>query len=162
MAKAFNQRVIEAMARINQRPIIFPYSNPTSHSECTAEEAYRWSEGRAVFASGSPFPPVRLNDQTFVPGQGNNVYIFPAIGMAVYATRAKRMTEEMFIAAARAVAEQVTKAELEMGLIYPPQSTILKTELYAAQRVAEVIFNRDLARVAEAGRYRCFHSVAGL
>jgi malate dehydrogenase (oxaloacetate-decarboxylating)(NADP+) len=147
VAKAFNQRVIEAMARINQRPIIFPYSNPTSHSECTAEEAYRWSEGRAVFASGSPFPPVRLSARTLVPGQGNNVYIFPAIGMAVYATRAKLITDEMFIAAARAVAEQVTKAELDVGLIYPPQSEILKTELYAAQRVAEVIFERGLARV---------------
>ncbi len=147
VAKAFNQRVIEAMARVNQRPIIFPYSNPTSHSECSAEEAYRWSEGRAVFASGSPFPPVRLNGKTFVPGQGNNVYIFPAIGLAVYATRAKRVTDEMFIAAARAVAEQVTQAELEMGLIYPPQSTILNTELYAAERVAEVIFKHGLARV---------------
>jgi len=147
VAKAFNQRVIEAMARINQRPIIFPYSNPTSHSECTAEEAYRWSEGRAVFASGSPFPPVRFGDRTLVPGQGNNVYIFPAIGMAVYATRAKLITDEMFIAAARAVAEQVTKVELDVGLIYPPQSEILKTELYAAQRVAEVIFARGLARV---------------
>ena len=149
VAKAFNEPVIEAMVRINQRPIIFPYSNPTSHSECTAEEAYQWSEGRAVFASGSPFPPVRWRDRTFVPGQGNNVYIFPAIGMAVYATRAKRITEEMFITAARAVAEQVTKAELDVGLIYPPQSEILKTELYAAQRVAEVIFQRDLARVAK-------------
>jgi malate dehydrogenase (oxaloacetate-decarboxylating)(NADP+) len=147
VAKAFNQRVIEAMARINQRPIIFPYSNPTSHSECTAEEAYRWSEGRAVFASGSPFPPVRIGDRTLVPGQGNNVYIFPAIGMAVYATRAKLITDEMFIAAARAVAEHVTRAELDIGLIYPPQTEILKTELYAAQRVAEVIFNRDLACV---------------
>ena len=147
VAKAFNQRVIEAMARINQRPIIFPYSNPTSHSECTAEEAYQWSEGRAVFASGSPFPPVRWRDRTLVPGQGNNVYIFPAMGMAVYATRAKRITDEMFIAAARAVAEQVTKAELDVGLIYPPQSEILKTELYSAQRVAEVIFKRGLARV---------------
>jgi malate dehydrogenase (oxaloacetate-decarboxylating)(NADP+) len=147
VAKAFNQFVIEAMARINSRPIIFPYSNPTSHSECTAEEAYRWSEGRAVFASGSPFPPVRLGDRTMVPGQGNNVYIFPAIGMAVYATRARRITDEMFIAAARAIAEQVTQAELNVGLIYPPQSTILKTELYAAQRVAEMIFERGLARV---------------
>jgi malate dehydrogenase (oxaloacetate-decarboxylating)(NADP+) len=147
VAKAFNQRVIEAMARVNQRPIIFPYSNPTSHSECSAEEAYGWSEGRAVFASGSPFPPVRVKDRTFVPGQGNNVYIFPAIGLAVFATRAKRVTDEMFIAAARAVADQVTQAELDTGLIYPPQSTILKTELYAAQRVAEVIFARDFARV---------------
>src|SRR6202050_2863737 len=149
VAKAFNQRVIEAMAGVNQRPIIFPYSNPTSHLECTAEEAYRWSQGRAIFASGSPFPPVRFGDRTFVPGQGNNVYIFPAVGMAVYATRAKRVTDEMFIAAARAVADQVTQAELDVGLIYPPQSEILKTELYAARRVAEVIFQRDLARVAK-------------
>ena len=147
VAKAFNQRVIEAMSRVNERPIIFPYSNPTSHSECTAEEAYRWSEGRAIFASGSPFPPVRFADRTFVPGQGNNVYIFPAIGLAVYATRSKRVTDEMFIAAARAVAEQVTQAELDIGLIYPPQSAIMKTELHAAQRVAEVIFARGLAGV---------------
>ena len=147
VAKAFNQRVIEAMARINRRPIIFSYSNPTSHSECSAEEAYRWSEGLAIFASGSPFPPVHLNGRTFVPGQGNNVYIFPAIGLAVYATRARRVTDEMFIAAARAVAEQVTAAELDAGLIYPPVSTILNTELHAAERVAEVIFARGLARV---------------
>ena len=146
VAKAFNQRVIEAMSRVNERPIIFPYSNPTSHSECTAEEAYRWSEGRAIFASGSPFPPVRFGDRTFVPGQGNNVYIFPAIGLAVYATQAKRVTDEMFIAAARAVAEQVTPAELDVGLIYPPQSAIFDTELHAATRVAEVIFARNLAR----------------
>ncbi len=147
VAKAFNQRVIEAMARINRRPIIFPYSNPTAHSECTAEEAYLWSEGRAIFASGSPFPPARFHDRTFVPGQGNNVYIFPAIGLAVYATRARRVTDEMFIAAAHAVAEQVTQAELDIGLIYPPQSTIMRTELRAAERVAEVIFERGLAQV---------------
>ncbi len=147
VAKAFNRRVIEAMARINRRPIIFPYSNPTSHSECTAEEAYTWSEGRAVFASGSPFPPVRWGDRTLVPGQENNVYIFPAIGMAVYATSAKRITDEMFIVAARAVAEQVTQNELDSGLIYPPQSMILQTEVYAAERVAEVIFTQGLARV---------------
>ena len=149
VAKAFNQHVIEAMARINQRPIIFPYSNPTSHSECTAEEAYKWSQGRAIFASGSPFPPVLLDGKTYLPGQGNNVYIFPAIGLAVYATRATRVTDEMFIAAARAVAEQVTQAELDTGLIYPPQSAILATELHAAERVAVVIFARGLARVPQ-------------
>ena len=144
---AFDERVIRAMARINQRPIIFPYSNPTSHSECTAEQAYAWSDGRAVFASGSPFPPVRYQDRTFVPGQGNNVYIFPAIGMAVYATEATRVPDEAFIAAARGVAEQVTSADLDVGLIYPPQSAILATELRAAERAAEAIFARGLARV---------------
>jgi malate dehydrogenase (oxaloacetate-decarboxylating)(NADP+) len=156
VAKAFNQRVIEAMARINQRPVIFPYSNPTSHSECTAEEAYRWSDGRAVFASGSPFPPVRWRDRTLVPGQGNNVYIFPAIGMAVYATNAARITDEMFIAAAKAVAEQVTQDELDTGLIYPPQTAIFETELHAAEKVAEAIFERGLARVAKPANLRGF------
>jgi len=156
VAKAFNQGVIEAMARNNRRPIIFPFSNPTSHSECTAEEAYRWSEGRAVVATGSPFPPVHHRDRTFVPGQGNNIYVFPAIGLAVYATRARRVTEEMFIAAARAVAEQVTPADLEVGLIYPPQSAIFKTELYVAERIAEVIFDRDLAGVPRPANLAAF------
>ena len=145
--KLFNQAVIEAMAEINDRPIIFPYSNPTSRSECTAEEAYRWSEGRAIFASGSPFPPVEIGGKTMVPGQGNNVYIFPAMGMAVFATEATRITEEMFIVAARAVAEQVTDANLASGLIYPPQSHIFAASEYAATKVAEHIFDKGLARV---------------
>jgi malate dehydrogenase (oxaloacetate-decarboxylating)(NADP+) len=146
--KLFNQQVIEAMTEINERPIIFPYSNPTSRSECTAEEAYRWSQGRAIFASGSPFSPVEIAGKTFVPGQGNNVYIFPAMGMAVFATEAKRVTEEMFIVAARAVAEQVTDQNLSTGLIYPPQSQILKASLHVATRVAEYIFDQNLARVS--------------
>src|SRR5438874_1949008 len=145
---AFDRRVVEAMARINERPMIFPYSNPTSRSECTAEQAYSWSEGRAVFASGSPFPPVRLGDRTFVPGQGNNVYIFPAVAIAVYATGAQRVTDEMFIAAASGVAEEVTAMDIAIGLIYPPVSAILETELRAAVKVAEVIFDRGLATVA--------------
>jgi malate dehydrogenase (oxaloacetate-decarboxylating)(NADP+) len=146
--KLFNQQVIEAMAEINERPIIFPYSNPTSRSECTAEEAYRWSEGRAIFASGSPFPPVEIAGQKFVPGQGNNVYIFPAMGMAVFATEATRVTEEMFIVAARAVAEQVSDASLATGLIYPPQSQILEASLHVAIKVAGYIYDKGLARVA--------------
>lgn len=145
--KLFNQKVIEEMAEINDRPIIFPYSNPTSRSECTAEEAYRWSEGRAVFASGSPFPPVEIGGKTFVPGQGNNVYIFPAMGLAVFATEAKRVTTEMFIEAAKAIAEQVSDESLDKGLIYPPQSKIFEASIIAAVRIAKLIFDRDLARV---------------
>lgn len=147
VGKAFNQQVIEAMAAINERPIIFPYSNPTDHSECTAEEAYNWSEGRAVFASGSPFPPVHYKDQIFIPGQGNNVYIFPAMGMAIYATAATRVTDEMFILAAQALSEQVTEKYLEVGLIYPPQKDILPVSLQVAAKVAEYIFDNGLARV---------------
>jgi malate dehydrogenase (oxaloacetate-decarboxylating)(NADP+) len=145
--KLFTHDVIAAMAEINQRPIIFPYSNPTSRSECSAEEAYRWSDGRAIFASGSPFPPVEIGGKHFVPGQGNNVYIFPAMGMAVFATEASRVTEDMFITAAKAVAEQVSDEDLATGLIYPPQSHILQASLHVAERVAEHIFDQGLARV---------------
>ncbi|WP_460910641.1 NAD-dependent malic enzyme [Paraburkholderia jirisanensis] len=147
MPKLFNQPVIEAMSEINQRPIIFPYSNPTSRSECTAEEAYRWSKGQAIFASGSPFAPVEIEGRTFVPGQGNNVYIFPAMGMAVFATQATRVTEEMFIVAAKAVAEQVTDESLEKGLIYPPQSKIYDASMHVAAAIAGYIFDHGLARI---------------
>lgn len=145
--KLFNQQVIEAMARINKRPIIFPYSNPTSRSECTAEEAYKWSDGRAIFASGSPFDPVEINGRKFIPGQGNNVYIFPAMGMAVLATEATRVPEELFIIAAKAVADQVTDEDLDAGLVYPPQSHIFEASLTTATKIAEKIFERGLARV---------------
>jgi malate dehydrogenase (oxaloacetate-decarboxylating)(NADP+) len=145
--KLFNQPVIEAMSRLNDRPIIFPYSNPTSRSECTAEEAYRWSNGKAIFASGSPFDPVQFGGRTFVPGQGNNVYIFPALGMAILATEAKRVTEAMFIVAAKAVAAQVTQEQLETGLIYPHQSQIFETSIQVAVKVAERIFEDHLAGI---------------
>jgi malate dehydrogenase (oxaloacetate-decarboxylating)(NADP+) len=145
--KVFNQEVVEAMARLNKRPIIFALSNPTDRAECTAEEAYRWSNGQALYAAGSPFPPVRFGDKILIPGQANNLYIFPAIGLAVYATRTKRVTDEMLLAVARNLAEQVTQAELDASLLYPAQTNILETEIANAVRVCEVIFERGLAQV---------------
>src|SRR5262249_19174047 len=94
--RLFAREVIEAMVAINAGPFFFPYSTPTARWECAAEEAYRGWGGRAFFAGGSPSPPVEIAGRTFVPGQGNNVYIFPAMGMAVFATEATRVTEEMF------------------------------------------------------------------
>ena len=135
------------MAELNERPIIFPYSNPTSRSECSAEEAYRWSDGRAIFASGSPFPPVDIGGRRFVPNQGNNVYIFPAMAMALFATEAKRVTDDMFLTAAQAIAEQVRGQSLAAGLIYPPRERILNASLHVAERVATCIFDHGLARV---------------
>jgi malate dehydrogenase (oxaloacetate-decarboxylating)(NADP+) len=154
--RAFSQPVVRAMAAMNQRPIIFALSNPTDRAECTAEQAYRWSEGRALYAAGVQFPPVRVGDKTLIPGQANNLYIFPAVGLAIYATRSRRVTDEMFVAAAHGVAEQVTPAELDSGLLYPPQSDILPTEIQTAQRVAEVIFNRGLATVQRPRDIRAF------
>lgn len=149
ISKLFDRDVIEEMSRINDRPVIFPYSNPTSRAECTATEAIEWSDGRAIFASGSPFDPVEYKGKTFVPGQGNNVYIFPALGLAVYATRAKRVTDEMFLCAARAVSDQVSQAELDTGLIYPPQTKIFETSVITAIRIAELIYDRGLAGEAK-------------
>ena len=145
--KAFNRQVIEAMTDLNERPIIFALSNPTDHAECTAEEALTWSKGRALYAAGVQFPPVRVGNKTYVTGQANNLYIFPAVGLAIYATRATRVTDEMFVTAAKAVAEQVSQAELDEGLLYPPQTDILQTEVRTAIRVCEVIFDRGLAGV---------------
>jgi malate dehydrogenase (oxaloacetate-decarboxylating)(NADP+) len=144
---AFNQQVIESMSLVNERPIIFPYSNPTSHAECTAEQAYTWSKGKAVFASGSPFAPVTYEGKTFTPGQGNNVFIFPAMGLAIFATEAKRVTDEMFITAAEAVAEQVTQEDFEKGLIYPQVKDIMKVSLNVAVKIAEEIFKSGLAGI---------------
>jgi malate dehydrogenase (oxaloacetate-decarboxylating)(NADP+) len=144
---AFTQQVIENMSKVNERPVIFPYSNPTSHAECTAEQAYTWSKGKAIFASGSPFAPVTYEGKTFTPGQGNNVFIFPAMGLAIFATEAKRVTDEILLVAAEAVAEQVTAEDFEKGLIYPHVNTILKISINVAVKVAEEIFKSGLAGV---------------
>ncbi len=144
---AFSSEVIELMAELNERPVIFACSNPTSRSECTAEEAYTWSDGRAIFASGSPFDPVTYNNKTYVPGQGNNVYIFPAIGLSVFAAKAKRVTDGMFIAASEALASQLTDEELSNGLVFPPMKNILQVETNVAVKVTEYIFDNSLASV---------------
>jgi malate dehydrogenase (oxaloacetate-decarboxylating)(NADP+) len=142
----FNQKVIESMSRINERPVILALSNPTDHAECTAEQAYTWSNGKAIYAAGVQFPPVHLNGQTFLPGQANNFYVFPAIGMAVFATQAARVTDEMFIESARAVADQVPSELLKQGLLFPLQSNILETEIQTAARIAKLVFDSGLAR----------------
>jgi malate dehydrogenase (oxaloacetate-decarboxylating)(NADP+) len=148
---AFTQKVIETMSRINERPVVLALSNPTEHAECTAEQAYTWSKGKAIYAAGVQFAPVHLNGQTFLPGQANNFYIFPAIGMAVFATQASRVTDEMFIEAAYAVADQVKPELLKQGLLYPLQADILETEIETAARVAKLVFDSGLARVERPG-----------
>ena len=144
---AFTQKVIEAMSRINERPVILALSNPTEKAECTPEQAYTWSNGKAIYAAGVQFPPVHFKGQTFLPGQANNFYVFPAIGMAIFATQASRVTDEMFIEAARAVADQVPSDLLKQGLVYPLQSSILETEIQTAARIAKLVFDSGLARV---------------
>jgi malate dehydrogenase (oxaloacetate-decarboxylating)(NADP+) len=144
---AFNQKVVETIARINERPVILALSNPTEHAECTAEQAYTWSKGKAIYAAGVQFEPVHYNGQTFLPGQANNFYIFPAVGMAIFATQAKRVTDEMFIEAGQAVADQVPADMLKQGLLYPLQSNILETEIQTAARVAKLVFDSGLAQV---------------
>lgn len=144
---AFTKEIIETMSAINEFPLIFPYSNPTTHSECSAEEAYKWSAGKAIFASGSPFEVVELNGKKFVPGQGNNVFIFPAMGLAVFATEVKRVTDEMFICAAKALAGLVSEDMLKSGLIYPPISEIRNVSVNVAIKIAEYIFDSGLAGI---------------
>jgi len=142
---AFTKSVLEAMARLNDRPIVFALSNPTSKAECTAEQAYTSTRGRAIFASGSPFAPVRLAGKTYVPGQGNNAYIFPGVGLGAIACGAKLVTDEMFFEAAHALAQQVSESDLEQGLIYPPLKEIREVSAAIAAAVAEVAYKRGLA-----------------
>ena len=144
---AFTREVIEAMAAVNERPIVFSLSNPTSNSECTAEQAYAWSEGRAIFASGSPFDPVEVGSRTFVPGQGNNVYIFPGVGLGAIISGARHVTDEMFLAAARSLARQVSDSDLEQGRIYPSLKKIRDVSATIAHDVARIAYARNLATI---------------
>ena len=147
-AGAFTRQAIEAMARLNERPIVFALSNPTSKSECSAREAYEYSAGRALFASGSPFDALVLDGRSYVPRQGNNSYIFAGVGLAAIAVRAQRISDEMFLAAARALADQVTPQDLAQGSLYPPLHSVREVSAHIALAVAEVAFRQGVAGIA--------------
>jgi malate dehydrogenase (oxaloacetate-decarboxylating)(NADP+) len=144
---AFDQRVVETMSRLNARPIIFALSNPTDKAECSAEQAYTWSKGAALYAAGVQFPDVTVGGTTFRPGQANNFYIFPAIGLATYVARPKLITDECFVIAAEALADQVGPELRARGMLFPSQADILETEVTTATRVAELMFDKGLAQV---------------
>jgi malate dehydrogenase (oxaloacetate-decarboxylating)(NADP+) len=143
----FTREVLAEMGRINDRPIIFALSNPTSNAECTAEDAYSVTDGRAIFAGGSPFDPVDFNGRRFVPGQCNNAYIFPGVGLGVIACRAKHVTDNMFYIAAKTLAGLVSRQDLEQGLVYPGLSKIRDISASIAVAVAAEAYDKGLAMV---------------
>ncbi|MEN3355335.1 MAG: hypothetical protein V7640_3493 [Betaproteobacteria bacterium] len=140
----FTRAVLEEIARINKQPIVFALSNPTSQSECTAEEAYRYTQGQALFACGSPFDPVRLDGKTFVPRQGNNSYIFPGIGLGAVASGTRCITDEVFMAAAYKLAHLVSESDLEQGSLYPSLSRTREVSAHIGAAVAEAAYTRKL------------------
>ncbi|KAL6496997.1 hypothetical protein OROGR_028926 [Orobanche gracilis] len=143
--RTFTKEVVEAMSSFNEKPIILSLSNPTSQSECTAEEAYKWSKGRAIFASGSPFGPVEYNGKFYVSGQANNAYIFPGLGLGLIISGAIRVHDDMLLAASEALTEQVSQENLDKGLIYPPFSNIRKISAQIAARVAAKAYELELS-----------------
>ncbi|KAF3335057.1 NADP-dependent malic enzyme isoform X2 [Carex littledalei] len=145
IGQAFTQEIIESMASIKEKPVILALSNPTPQSECTAEQAYTWSKGRAIFASGSPFDPVEYNGRIYVPGQANNAYIFPGFGLGLVISGAIRVHNEMLLSAAEALAQQVTQENFDKGMIYPPFTNIREISAHIAAKVATKAYELGLA-----------------
>ncbi|HEY7161448.1 MAG TPA: NAD-dependent malic enzyme, partial [Acidobacteriota bacterium] len=142
----FTKEVIETMSNINERPLVFALSNPTSNAECTAEQAYTWSRGKAIFASGSPFPTYIYEGQEFRPGQGNNAYVFPGIGLGAVTCGARIIPDEFFLTAAHTLADLVEEKDIMKGSLYPPLTEIRKISLAIAVNIAEKAYDSGLAR----------------
>lgn len=145
-AGVFTKEIVHQMSEHHQRPIVFALSNPTVKAECTAEQAYQWSGGRAIFSSGSPFPSVQLGLDRFEPGQGNNAYIFPGVGLGAIASQASEVSDEMFLAGARVLSLQVDEADLAVGRIYPKLERIREVSVKIAVEVASIAYARGLAQ----------------
>ena len=146
VGKTFTREVIQAMTEQTERPVIFALSNPTDHAECSAQEAYEWSNGKAIYAAGVPFDAVKLGDRVFIPGQANNYYLFPGVSLGIYAAKPRLIPDALWIEGARALADLVTPEQREKGMVFPPQKDILAISTSVAERVAKLAFDKGLAR----------------